>query len=142
MIFLFFFATFFRKDIVEWNNAMSQKSNLFPNQNAPSHKKIQNMETKKTKQLNVKKNLAGGIYPILSIFENTETQIYRINSICGKKSFIYWYNGGSQRPLDCLSKNYACITWKFIRSLPIRTRSEKEKDTQTKEEQTKQFACE
>ena len=45
--FCFFFATFFRKDFAQWNNAMSPKSNIFPNQNAPSHKKIQNMETKK-----------------------------------------------------------------------------------------------
>ena len=58
--FFFFFATFFRKDIVDWNNAMSQKSNLFPNQNAPSHKKIQNMETKKNKTIKRKKKLVRG----------------------------------------------------------------------------------
>ena len=44
--FFFFFSTLFRKDIVVWNNAMSPKSNIFPNQNAPSHKKIQDMKTK------------------------------------------------------------------------------------------------
>ena len=88
-VFFCFFATLFRKDIVEWNKAMSHKSNIFPNQNAPSHKKIQNMKTKKTKQFNVKKKFSTGIYSILGIFENTETQIYRIISICGiKASFI------------------------------------------------------
>ena len=60
--FSFFLATFFRKDIVEWNNAMSPLSNFFPNQNAPSHKKIQNMKTKENKSIKgYFKILSGGI---------------------------------------------------------------------------------
>ena len=44
------------------------------------------METKKNKTIKRKKKFSGGIYSILGIFENTETQKYRINSICGKKT--------------------------------------------------------
>ena len=40
----------------------------------------------KIKQLKVKKKFSAGVSPILSIFENTETQKYRINSICGEKT--------------------------------------------------------
>ena len=58
--FFIFFATLFRKDIVEWNNAMSHKSNIFRNQNAPSHKKIQNMETRKNKTMKRKKTILRG----------------------------------------------------------------------------------
>ena len=63
--FVFFFATFFRKDFAQWNNAMSPKSNIFPNQNAPSHKKIQNMETKKNKTIKRKKKFSGGYIQFL-----------------------------------------------------------------------------
>ena len=41
---------------------------------------------KKTRVLKVILKYSAGVFPILSIFENTETQKYRINSICGKKN--------------------------------------------------------
>ena len=55
-LFVFFWRLFFVKILSNGTtHAMSPKSNIFSKQNAPFHKKIQNMDTKKTKQFKVKK---------------------------------------------------------------------------------------
>ena len=125
MLFRFFFATFFWKDNVGWNNAMSQKSNIFPNQNAPSHKKIQNMKTKqKTKQFNVKNN-SQRIYSILGIFENNETQIYRINSICGKKPTLTFLFCFVEKKSLHKSRLFFLIDWQLLSRMSTQTAKKK-----------------
>jgi len=82
MTFLFFlFSTLLRKDIVEWNNAMSPLINFFPNQNAPSHKNIRNMKAKENKTIKGKKNSERGylqflVFSKIRKHKNTESTAF------------------------------------------------------------------